>query len=185
MLLKGFMVYELYLNKDVSFKNAAAGVRAHQLLGPQSTPLLVAAGLWGAFSLLPHTMLYYKYIFGVDHHNSYLKYIKHRPEQGNGLNYFPRDFFFQAPVNAWPWISHRDRWVSMLLFRYCIHFDSERAKDISAENMKWFQIYFVTLTNTKSTMKQLVSSTADQNHTYANCHWGSYCHHPHSGQIKW
>lgn len=45
--------------------------------------------------------------------------------------------------------------VLMLLFHSCNHFDSERAKDISAENMKWFQIYFVTLTNIKGTKKKL------------------------------
>lgn len=35
------------------------------------------------------------------------------------------------------------------------HFDAYRAKYVSAENAKWLYIYFVTLTNTKHSMKQL------------------------------
>lgn len=54
-----------------------------------------------------------------------------------------------------PEILTDDILLLMLLIHGCSHFDSERAKDITAENMKWFQIYFVTLTNIKSSMKQL------------------------------
>lgn len=83
------MVCALYLNKDATFFNAAVDFRAHQHGNISQLHSPAVADLGGAFSWLPHMKLYYKYIFGVDH-NSYLKCIKCRSEQSDGLNYCPK-----------------------------------------------------------------------------------------------
>lgn len=136
---------------------------------PPSITLPAVTVLRGAFSWPPHTKLYHRCIFGVDHDNSYLKCINCRPRVMDSI-VSPNALFFQDLANAWSVLTE-GIWVLMLLFHYCNHLESQRTNDVSAESMKRFQICLVTVTYIKRSLKPLGVFDADQNHTHANCHW--------------
>lgn len=156
--LKGWVLWYMkrISKKDVIFLMLQWVSEQHfSRWGPQSIILPVVTDLGGTFSRLPPMTLYYKYIFGVDHDNSYLKCIKCRPEQGNGLNYFPKWFPFPGFGKCIA-LSFSLRIYEL----WCCYFTAAPFwfRDSRGGIGRKYEVvsdHFVTLTNIKSTMKQL------------------------------
>lgn len=127
--------------------NASVVSGAHQCLEPSQLYSLCLQ-IWQAHTHGCHPRSVLRIYFW---HCQFLKIVLCKCEQGKKE---PKDlspwFLFLDAIRVSPQIPHtRQLALMLLLFRCWDHFDTQRAKHLSAEDVKWLYLYLVTLTDMK------------------------------------